>query len=291
MKKFLIALFFVPLCLLSGGSIDVVMPAIAKDKEVIEHSLAGLRSYFPDIRNVYVISPEQITSSAEWVSDSSFPFSIDDVQRELGITDEENSMLENRRKQSRARGWFFQQLLKLYAPQVIPGLSEPYLVMDADTIMLKKLNFLTDDGKVIFDVLIDRPFVVKRHRLHGKRLIPELIPLRDDLNPVTHHMLFHNSILQEMFAQVEEIHGKPFWQVFLNEVEKKNGLLRPDASEYTLYFDYFIKYHPSEWAIRVPQMWNRQFHGFQLKTIDVMLDKFKRQGLDFASFHSCLRYR
>lgn len=38
-------------------------------------------------------------------------------------------------------GWYFQQLLKLYAHVVVPGLSAHFVVLDADALLLRRTSF------------------------------------------------------------------------------------------------------------------------------------------------------
>jgi hypothetical protein len=64
---------------------------------------------------------------------------------------------------------------------------------------------------------------------------------------ISHHMLFNKTIVKEMFDMVENKHHKPFWKTFMECVDEHND---SGASEYEMYFNYMIQYHPDKIIIR-----------------------------------------
>lgn len=258
-------------------SVDVVMPSTEKDLPTIEYAIASLRKNLMDIGRVIVVSKTKITDQAEWVSEESFPFTLQDVRRELNALGIRN----NRRD-----GWYFQQLLKLYAPLVIEGIDKDVLIFDSDTVLLHPMQFVQGD-QVLFNIEI----VKRGERLyypsffeHMTRMHPSLAPKNETLTAVTHHILLQRAPLLELFELVEGYHKIPFWQVFLKVVDTRYWVL--GASEYELYFHFMYNYHPEVCEIRIP------------KRIDVpdekeleRLDYYRRQGYDFLSSHSTERVR
>lgn len=259
------------------GPIDVVIPAHEKDIPMLDLCIEGIKKNLVNVGTVYVVSKEGYTNNALWVPESCFPFSIRDVGNELGG---DGGIGEHSR-----RGWYFQQLLKFYAHHVIEGLSEYFLVLDSDTVILRPMAFITEDERTIFNVYSRRCFLSSYYS-HMTKLHPSLVEVDKKKNPVVHHMLFKQEYLQELFALVEGYHHKPFWLAFLNEVYLgKNENLRlfnVGASEYTIYYNFMRIYHPDQCAARFPKAYNkvRGPSGF---------NEMRARGFDIASSHDYYR--
>src|ERR1700733_3334651 len=106
----------------TSDPIDVVIPSIEKDAMTLELCIAGIRKNCSSIRKVIVVSSKQLTHKAEWFDESRYPFSKKDVAFYLskGVSQRTSSLLQ---QQDSRLGWYYQQLLKLYAPFVIPDIS------------------------------------------------------------------------------------------------------------------------------------------------------------------------
>ena len=61
-------------------------------------------------------------------------------------------------------------------------------------------------------------------------------------------MVFETPYLKNLFNLVESRHGEAFYKVFLRCVTDHNG---SGASEYEMYLNFMIKFHPSAIKIRV----------------------------------------
>ena len=106
---------------------DIVIPVGPNDKDIITKQI----NYTKNIkaRNIYLIVNGCLDiEGCISIQENIFPFSLETVSRFHG-------KLER-------NGWYLQQLLKLYAGMVIPGILERYLVIDADTFFLKSINFI-----------------------------------------------------------------------------------------------------------------------------------------------------
>lgn len=235
---------------------DIVIPVGPNDANVIHNQLEYTKKNVIGYRNIYLITklPLQIQGCI-CISESSFPFTLDTVAKYHG-------------KSSR-NGWYLQQLLKLYAGSVIPGILEKYLVLDSDTFFLKPTRFLEVNGK---------PMYAYGSHYHGPYfkhmacLIPELKQV-DTKSGICHHMMFQKKYLDEIFAIVE-LQGCKFYEAFLKHVAPSDYLYS-GASEYELYFNYMLSRHPSEIVIR------------QLKWQNV--PKLTDSDYDFESVHWYMR--
>ena len=253
--------------------IDVVIPCVAKDLEVLEQCIQGAKNNFEGIRRIIVVSPERYTNSAEWYDEAEFPFSIRDIAEEL-VSNKKEALVFL--KNGERAGWYFQQLLKLYAPLVIPGISSNVVVLDADTIFLKPVKFLNNKNGGLYG--IGREYHLPYFK-HMNRLIPGLSKVYPQYSGVCHHMLLQRDVIQQLFHTIETIYQKEAWKAFCNLVDPAT-LPFSGMSEYEIYFN-FIFTTSDQMSIRPLRFQNIS----RLSEVK----KYKRQGYDFVSCHSYSR--
>ena len=84
-------------------------------------------------------------------------------------------------------GWYYQQLLKLYAAFVIPDISSNVLIVDADTIFLNPVHFLNAQHAGLYNpgTEYNPPYFE-----HAAKLIPNFKKLFPQHSGISHHMLF-----------------------------------------------------------------------------------------------------
>jgi hypothetical protein len=239
---------------------DIVIPVGPNDLNVIKHNLEYKKNII-GYRNIYLISCDDslFIEDCITIKEDIFPFTI--------------KTLENMFGKNTRNGWYLQQLLKLYAGNIIPDILNKYLVIDADTCFLKPLHFLTD-GKCIYTggVEYHRPYFEHMSRLH-----PSLKKTLK-LSGIAHHMLFETDMVNKLFIMIEDYHKTPFWKVFLNQVDKTH-YSRSGASEYELYLTYMHLYHPQKIIIR-------QLRWINSNKYDLITNN---QNLDFIGMHWYLR--
>ena len=140
-------------------------------------------------------------------------------------------------------GWYYQQLLKLYAWHVIPTLNN-YLVIDADTFFLKPTEFFTQQhGHPIYNIC---PPNNTEYFAHMKRMHPSLKP-QIAHSGVANYMMFQRKYVNELFTMVETYHNKKFYKVFMDCIDPAHEFA--GASEYETYLTFMIIYHPAEFNI------------------------------------------
>ena len=205
-----------------------IIVAHERDTPILELCIGGIQNNCKDISRIIVISKTQLTNSAEWLNEDTFPFSYEDVAKIIGNTGRV--------------GWYFQQLLKLYALQVLN--QDTGLVVDADTVFMRPVSF-TKNGKLLFNVGSEHHIPYFEHI---RSLIPGL-EKQTNYSGICHHIVFSKLVLERIFLQVEEIHKQPFWKSMLKYVHpthyEKSGM-----SEYELYFNWVLKYEPHTYNIR-----------------------------------------
>ena len=252
---------------LQTHAIDVVIPCHNKDADNLSLCIAGIRNNVRDVRRIIVVSDTKFTNHAEWFPEHNYPFSFQEVKKQLRqVTSGATTKLYH-------VGWYLQQLLKLYAPFVIPNISENVLVIDADTTFLKPVTFIDEDGYALYSVGSEYH---KPYFYHAQRMLPSLKKVFPEYSGICHHMLFQREPLLQLFNEVEEFHRKPFWKIFCRMVDETmiNG---SGASEYEIYFNYVFS-HDYKIKIRKLRWCNAQRIGPEMRD----------EGYDYVSCHKYL---
>ena len=239
---------------------DIVIPLGPNDKDFIHGQIEKTQQNVIGYRNIYIVSadPNFKHEHCIVIDENIFPF-VEDIAIIHG---------KNQRN-----GWYLQQLIKLYASTIIPGILGRYLVIDADTFFLNPISFENADGMCLYN--FGREYHLPYFD-HMKRLNASFKRVYE-LSGICHHMMFEQTILEEMFSMVSG--EKPFWMVFLEEVDVwlRHGI-GSGASEYELYFNYIAQFHQDKIEIRELQWEN-------VKTLDFQ----KYSHLDYISYHHFLR--
>jgi hypothetical protein len=220
----------------------------------------SIRHFVQDVRHLYVVSStDPQLPGTVFVDERRFPFDLKAVRSILGV-------------EERA-GWYLQQLIKLYFPLVMSESLESLLVVDADTIFLRACRF-TDGRRTVlnFGDEYHAPYFEHMARLH-----PALRKMFA-YSGICHTMLLTRPWLSELMGMVETQHAKkPFWQIFL---ECLDPVQRPlsGASEYEIYFNFCLRFHPLDVTLR-------RFHWKNAARVEDV-----RAGTDdYVSLHHYLR--
>ena len=245
-------------------SFDIVIPVGPYDYSVINDTINYTKRNIVGYRNIYIISSiEMHITDCIYISENVFPFGLD-------IKDKIRERLDEKQK-SRV-GWYLQQLLKLYCGFYIPDILENYLILDSDVYFLKKTEFMTNEMIPLLTTGIEhhRPYFEHMVKLH-----PSLIR-RMDVSGICHHMMFTKKYIMELIFLIEKTHNKLFWEVFLENIVKE-----PDnvsgASEYEIYFNFMVYYHPDKINIRNLN-WRNIYQWSDIQTIH-----------DYVAFHQYVR--
>jgi len=215
-------------------SFDIVIPVGPNDISIISSTIKYTQKNVIDYRNIYLISKNELTlDGCIWISEDQFPIQIETVKKMMSSN------------QERA-GWYYQQIIKLYAGRCISDILENYLVIDSDVYLLKPTTFMKY-GAPFFATGTE--YIVEYFD-HMTRLHPEL-KRQMNASGICHHMMFTKTYLEELFQLVENYSSKeshPFWKIFLEKVSQPIPM--SGASEYEIYFNFMLKYHRLNMHIR-----------------------------------------
>ena len=162
-----------------------------------------------------------------------------------------------------------QQLLKLYAGKVIPGILDKYLVIDSDTFFLKPTTFV-EDNKCLYNYGTEYHLPYFHHMTN---LDNDFVKIDKYKSGICHHMIFETKYINELFNRIEKNHNDYFYNVFLNLITETQA---SGASEYEIYFNHMLKYNPNKIKIRKLNWKN----GNSIET---------NSNLDYISVHYYMR--
>ena len=211
-------------------SFDIVIPLGPNEVPRFPRQIKYVKENVIGYRNIYVVTARSdvYISGCIIVDERTFPF-MNFIKTQFG------NRIRN--------GWYFQQLIKLYAGKLIDGILDHYLVIDADVFFLKPTAFIGDDNKIILSTGNEyhAPYFKHMSALHNT------FSRQSSKSGICHHMMFFNKYISEIFSIVETEHNEPFWVKFVKSVADIDG---SGASEYEIYFHYLVKNHPNEIIIR-----------------------------------------
>ena len=218
----------------SNSPLDVVIPCHEKDTSTLNRSISGIKKYGKNIRNIIVVSSRKLTNNAKYFPESNFPFTKQDLL---------NHIPHSRKKIVKNRiGWIYQQLIKLYAYSVIPGLSENILILDADTIFLNPVSFIDPETNAgLFNVGSEYHYP---YFSHAKSLLPNFKKVYNNYSGICHHMVFQKPVLNHLFSLVVNTHHKPLWKAFCEKIVPIIPHYIPifsPCSEYEIYFNFAMQ--------------------------------------------------
>lgn len=220
---------------------DIVIPLGPNETANIKKQLEYTRKNVIGYRNIYIVTcnTDIELEGCIMVDENVFPFK--DYIRDY--------FMSHYGKTNR-NGWYFQQLIKLYASHYIEGILDNYLVVDADVFFLKPISFVVD-GKPAFAISTEHHIPYFKHM---ERLHPELSRITKH-SGIVHHMLFTRKYIDELITMVEKHHSLPFWQAFIECVKEHLNhnayFAESGASEYEIYFNFMAKYHMGDMVIRI----------------------------------------
>lgn len=254
--------------------IDVVIPCRKKDLLTLDLCIEGIKKNGCNIRRVIVISETPLTDKAEWFNENAFPFDRPAIAYWLLKGNEER--LGDFNTPDSRDGWYYQQLLKLYAPFVIPGISSNVLLLDADTIFLNPVKFQDHQGGGLYNVGFE---FFPAYFEHAERLLPGFQRVFPKHSGITHHMLVQKAVIESLFCEVENHHKLDFWQAFCFEVDI-DKIFFSGASEYEIYFNYVFS--------KTNQVKVRHLKWKNITSLH-NLENFRKKGFHFVSCHSWSR--
>jgi hypothetical protein len=253
--------------------IDVVIPACKKDLRTLDDVIDGIRKNGIGVRRIIVVSDSPLTDKAEWFDEKLYPVSKKAIEDIISTV-----VLHGQRYDGKRTGWIFQQFLKLYALFVIPDIADNVLVLDADTIFLRPVSFIDEEGNALYNVGDEH---CKAYFIHAAKLLAnnKITKIFPEYSGICHHMLFQRKVMTDLFNEIENAQGKPLWQALLVNVDPAT-LPFSCMSEYEIYFNYIFG---RKYPVKI-----RKLHWENSKWSSQVVQLEKSQGFYYVSCHTYL---
>ena len=239
--------------------VDAVIPLHPRDMHTIYRSLDGAKKHV-GIRNFYII----VSNKDDFdFSDRDDVILIKESDMALPtVLDIEKSITEQRGKNfinenlNRLPSWIYQQFIKLSACRDIEGLSDTYMIIDADVIFCKNYKPYSK-GKRFYSPLGGTwmTYIKTTEKILGRK--GYRIPGCEDyeyFDFVSHQMMFSKDLCNNMLSFIEDRYGCTWHEAILNDLYVTEE--DPTCfSEYNLYANYCLLFHPDESDVDLDTNW------------------------------------
>lgn len=248
--------------------VDIVIPTISKDFVLLSEYLHHIRENVnATIGTIYVVAADNNNSLQRYCDENNLTFI--DEKLVLGYGKEAIEYTVNGVNRS---GWLFQQLLKLSGESFVK--NEHYLIVDADTLLIKPHSFY-ENGKVVFfeNTEWHEPYFSAFKKLFG-------YDARHPLSLTSHMMLFSVTKLRLMKAEIEKRHATSWDKAYLSACDRN---VNSGISDYDTYAQWVLYNFPTE-TITKP-FYNLSFSRKKFGDLGILKKMYARDATSF-SFHS-----
>ncbi len=210
--------------------IDVLIPSIDKDYDMLPYMIDGIRSCIQHpICQILIVAPESAAiksicadHDAAFVNEATvLPIRKNDIDYCVQGLDRS--------------GWLFQQFLKLSGDKLCQ--QRHYLVVDSDTVFIRPQSF-ERQGKTILSCNYEyyRPyFTIYRKLLNESTDLP--------LSLTSHHMLFDQVRLQALKHRIEAVNKCTWYEAIIKHLDKNE---KSAHSDYETYGQFVYKHYREE---------------------------------------------
>jgi len=176
-------------------------------------------------------------------------------------------------------GWFYQQILKLGADEGIPGLSEWFLVWDADMVPFDAWP-VEDDGKHKFALVQHKasgnPVIVGQWYEWIRKILGVEVVADTEATFVPHHFWFKREHLASFRAQLRQYFSSDdHWAILMMRSVKKFETF----SEYWSYASWVAKQRPEDLAFHPYAAYGERNERFFDNGIDGIFSKVLRESI------------
>lgn len=236
--------------------VDVIIPVVEKDVDVLAYAIQGIRKHLKHKNNVYIVAP--LSEAIKKVAEANGAIYLDEKEV-CSITKDDISFTVNGNDRS---GWLYQQILKYSFGNI--GQGSHFLVLDSDTFFIKDIIF-EKNGKFYFDFSDEFhvPYYKSYERLTG-------LKHSSTISFITHYMLFDKNRLAQLKLHIQQHTGHDIIEAIKSLIGTSES--QSIFSEYETYANFCIHNWPSEYSIRYwfnESYSRKQLHmAAQIKTID-----------------------
>lgn len=234
---------------------DVIVPFHIKDNNTFKWCIDGIKQ-LPNVNRILVVCNREYWSGL--MAEGVYLF-------------DENKVVEGLHSKSFNNprwGWYFQQILKIGMADWVE--TQYFLVVDADTVFLRPVEFFFNLGKPLYATGTEyhKPYFDTIGKILGFH------PNRE-YSFITHHMMFNKALVIKMRESFEK---SRFWHDSVSSLVSSNDSLSL-FSEYETYGHFIKEFFPDELTIR-PLKWT----NFAIEPTDKDIKRLSKI-YDYCSFH------
>lgn len=219
---------------------QIVSTCLARDLSIYRITYQSLRQHIPGCEIHVITKKEDFPKFKKACGPELFLWDESALVPEMTLGELRNMPLSFFPK---GAGWYFQQFLK-YAFINVSNDDEYYLIWDADTVLLRPMQFFAPDGRPYYTRASEhhRPYFQTFNALFG-----EAAPR--DFSFISQHQVIHKKTLRSMFAEIEIRHPDSrnwAWAIMDNLQGEGSNCF----SEYETYGHYLKLRKPDDLAVR-----------------------------------------
>lgn len=249
----------------SSYPIEVVIPVIDKDADVLPEVVDSIReNILHPVMQIYFITNKNSTKVAEIAKQKGCV--VVDEEGLLGFAPKEVDYKVNGKNYA---GWLYQQFLKM--AWCYRSKTENYLLLDADTIFLKKVSF-ENKGKFLLETSLEK------HSLYAKMIERIGLPYVSKLSFVCHHMMVNSRWMKQMLEEISMKNQMVWHQAIIQKIDRSEPA---GFSEYDTYGNYVLFHYPELLSFKF-------FDNISMKRTDYSAKnkKFYARFFETLSLHS-----
>jgi hypothetical protein len=214
----------------SNLTIDIFMPVIEKDAQMLPLSLDGIRSYIKHpINKIFIVGPDSAVlkriaqeKNCQFIDESTI----------LPIKKADLGYKPNGVNRS---GWLFKQLINLYSDTVFE--SDYALILDADTVFIGPQIFMYHNKQLLnLSDEYHQPYFEINRKLLGK-------PHQSSHSFITHYMFVHKPVLQQLRNAIEKYAGTKWYEAILKNLDRDEN---SGFADYEIYGDFLVNRYPGQ---------------------------------------------
>lgn len=250
---------------------DVVIPVALKNEKNLKFTISGIKKNLQP-NKIIIIGNSKIEEvcnklQCDYIDENLMCENLNYALLHEAICGRDN--LAGKRT-----GWYFQQFLKMSYARI--DTKRYYLVWDADTIPVRRVDLCNSEGIPYFDVKEEfhKPYFTTLNRLFDyqyRKVYPYSF--------ISEHMFINTDFMKQMLEDIEsnqKLEGKYFWEKIINAVSCID-LLRSGFSEFETYGNYVCQKWPGAYEIRKLKSCRQPARDFGSDISEEMLEEYAKQ--------------
>lgn len=226
---------------------DIVISALKEDALKVLNNLEYINKYI-DYKNIVFISNQEVKEMLDELHNDRIKFVDENLMIENLNFKTIKKLIVDRGGDVKRTGWYFQQFLKLGYALICE--DEYYMVWDADTIPVKKVNMFNEENKPYFHLKTEyhKPYFDTIDNLFNNNYKKSVKG-----SFIAEHMIFKTEYVKDMLNEIEEnnsIDGKYFYEKMIDAITEIKNLNNSGFSEFETYGTYVYSKYKDSYSIK-----------------------------------------